>query len=189
MHASRPIRHGRRRDREERTAAAAARRSSLAGLGVLLAAALLPGAAAGQEHPPPPPPPSSSPKESSLPLLRPFPVVRIVGDTTSRGAKVTLMTVFAATGTYVASRCDAPRDRCPYKVRVSRIAGREGRLRTVRIRAFERSFRAGVLLRIYVAAPGRIGKYTSFRVRRARPPRRRDACIAGLVPLTLPCPA
>ena len=175
--------------------------------GALLAWSIAPGGAAGQEYPlpalPPPPAPAPTPvptttvvpprpppvtASSSLPLLTPFPIIRIVGRTTPRGAKVTRLTVRAAVGSYIVSRCVGPSSRCPYKQRVARIPGRRGQVRTIHVRGFERSFRAGVLLRVYVAGAGRTGKFTSFKIRRRRSPRRNDGCVADIVLRPVRCP-
>jgi hypothetical protein len=184
-----------------RTSHGRGRSHSLVGLlvlacaGALLAWALVPSAAVGQQYPLPPPPPpppreSDPPTEgSSLTPLTPFPIIRIVGRTMRRGAKITRLTVRAAAGAQVVSRCVGPSSRCPYKQRTSRIRGERGQVRTVRVRGFERTFRAGVLLRVYVAGPGRIGKFTSFRIRSNRPPRRNDGCVADIVLRPVRCPS
>jgi hypothetical protein len=171
----------------------------LACAGALLAWVLIPSGAAGQQYPLPPPPPAPPPQGpappppptegSSLEVLVPFPIVRIVGRTTSRGAKITRLTVRAASRNDVISRCVGPSKRCPYKQRTTRIPGERGRVRTIRVRGFERTFRAGVLLRIYVASPGRIGKFTSFKIRRNRAPRRNDGCVADIVLRPVRCPS
>jgi hypothetical protein len=162
--------------------------------GVLLAWAIVPSGAGAQQYtlpttttaPPPPPPPVTA--SSSLPLLTPFPIIRIVGRTTKRGAKVTLLTVRAGVGSFVVSRCVGPSARCPYKQRVMRIPGRAGQIRTIHVRGFERSFRAGVLLRVYVAGAGRIGKFTSFKIRSKQSPRRNDGFVADIVLRPVSCP-
>lgn len=167
--------------------------------GALLARAIVPAGAGGQQYSLPttttaappnptattPPPPVTA---SSLPLLTPFPIVRIVGRTTPRGAKVALLTVRAGAGSYVVSRCVGAPSRCPYKQRISRIPGRRGQLRTIHVRGFERSFRAGVVLRVYVVDVGRTGKFTSFKIRRKQSPRRNDGCVAGIVLRPVSCP-
>jgi hypothetical protein len=99
------------------------------------------------------------------------------------------MTVRARVGTYVVSRCVGSAGRCPYKQRLSRVPGDKGRIRTVHVRGFERAFRAGVLLRIYVVDPGRTGKFTSFRIRSGHAPRRTDGCVADIVLRPVTCPA
>ena len=45
----------------------------------------------------------------------------------------------------------------------------------MRVLSFERSFRVGVTLRIYVVKGGFAGKYTSLVIRRNKPPRRTTA--------------
>ena len=156
--------------------------------GALLAWALLPSGAAGQEYelpaPPPPPPPAALP----LDLVTPFPIVRIVGRVTKRGAKITRLTVRAAAGNLVISECRASGRRCPYPQRISRIPGSSGQVRVVHVRGFERTFRAGVVLRVFVTAPARMGKFASFTIRRNRPPRRRDRCVAALALRPVRCP-
>jgi hypothetical protein len=171
-----------------------ARLLAVACLGALLAWVLVPSGAGGQQYPlptappttPPPPPPGTAP---ALALLTPFPIVRIVGRSTARGAKVSLMTVRARVGTYIVSRCVGSAARCPYKQRISRVPGTKGRVRTVHVRGFERSFRAGVLLRVYVVDAGRTGKFTSFRIRSGHAPRRNDGCVADIVLRPVACPA
>lgn len=112
-------------------------------------------------------------------LLSPFPVVRIVGRTTRRGVKISRMTVRAQVGTYIVTRCVGPARACPYRERTSQLPGYVGRTRTVHVRGLERSFRAGVVLRVYVIENGKIGKYTRFRIRRGRAPARSDRCVTG----------
>jgi hypothetical protein len=181
-----------------------ARLAAVACFAALLGWVLLPSGAGGQQYPlppppppatppappppPPPPPPSQGEEEATFPLLRPFPIVRIVGRTTRRGAKITVMTVRATVGTYVVSRCFGGARRCPYSQRTTRVAGTAGRVRTVHVRRFERSFRAGVLLRIFVVNSRRTGKFTSFKIRRNRSPSRNDGCVRDLSLKPVSCP-
>jgi hypothetical protein len=181
-----------RTSRDRLSGVAFARLLAVACMGALLAWALVPSGAGGQQYPLPTvpptttvPPPTTAPK---LPLLTPFPIIRIVGRSTARGAKVSLMTVRARVATYVVSRCVGSARRCPYKQHVSRVPGIKGRIRTVHVRGFERSFRAGVLLRVYVVGPGRTGKFTSFRIRSGHAPRRNDGCVADVVLRPVACP-
>jgi hypothetical protein len=101
-------------------------------------------------------------------LLDPFPIVRIKGRTTRVGARLTLLSVRAPRGTLIRVRCRS--DYCPR----SRLAINT---RLHRLRVFERSLRAGVIIEIRVKHPKRIGKYTRFLIRRAAPPLRRDRCL------------
>jgi hypothetical protein len=53
----------------------------------------------------------------------------------------------------------------------------DGRTPTIRIKRFQRSLRAGAIVRVYVTGDGVIGKYSRFVVRRRRAPARRDLCL------------
>ncbi len=114
--------------------------------------------------------------------------MRIAGYTTRRGARVRRLTVRARPGVTIVSRCVGHRRYCPYRKRTMRLRGKAGRTRTVHVRGFERVFRSGVLLRIYVAKSGRTGKFASFRIRRHRAPRRNDGCVAGPRLRPVKCP-
>jgi hypothetical protein len=189
---------GKRTRRGTRPGGPLARLLAVACLGALLGWVLLPSGAGGQQYPlptppappapPAPPTPPPPPSAGPLPLLTPFPIIRIVGRTTARGAKVSVMTVRAAVGSYVVSRCVGSKGRCPYKQRASRIAGNVGRIRTIHLSGFERSFRAGVVLRVYVVDTGRTGKFTSFKVVRLHAPRRNDGCVADIALRPVTCP-
>lgn len=145
----------------------------------LVCAALVAGTASGQESPPPP---------TALPQLSPPPLVRIVGVTTKRGARISRLTARVPVGTAIVSRCIAKRKkRCPYSQKVMLIKGAVG-TRSIHIKGFERSFRAGVVLELYVVKTGHTGKFTSFTIRLHRTPRRRDRCVSGLTLTPVICP-
>lgn len=120
---------------------------------------------------PPPPPDTSPPPVRSLPLMSPFPVVRIVGRLTHRGARIRLLTVRAPASAAILVRCF--RRRC----RGRSLKRGLGFSRPVRFRKFERSLRAGVRIEVLVARGGVIGKYTRFRIRRGRRAARLDLCL------------
>jgi PKD repeat protein len=104
-------------------------------------------------------------------MLEPFPIVRLTTRSTARGVRVLRLGVQAPQGSRVTVRC---RGRgCPKRnaVRVARTP------QALRFRAVQRRLRAGAMLEVAVTAPGRIGKYTRFRVRRGRPPSRVDLCL------------
>lgn len=122
--------------------------------------------------PPPPPPPT---------LMSPFPVVRITGGVTRTGARVRRLAVRSPRGARVTVRC---RGRgCPAR-RQSTIS--DGRARFHR---FERRYRAGAVLAVFVTQPNRIGKYTRFRIRRRRSPARLDRCLQPGSRTPSPCPS
>jgi hypothetical protein len=164
----------------------------------------------GSPVPPPAPPPTIAPAAQRLPapaspapaspapaspapaspapapsLMSPFPIVRIQGRILARGIVVTRLTVLAPSGVIVRAVCLGARRGCPRRTVVAR--SRSAAV-PVRLRALERRLRAGAVLQIYVTAPGRIGKYTRFRVRNGGPPIRRDLCIASAARTPSACP-
>ncbi len=125
-----------------------------------------------------------------LTLMQPFPIVRIAGNVTSRGAHVRLLTVQAPTAAKVTVTCAG--NGCATKAE-SRVATSSGKGRvgsiTLSFRRFERSLPGGVLLQIRVTKPGEIGKFTSFEIRRGKLPVRSDACLPPPGSKPIPCPA
>jgi len=126
--------------------------------------------------------------QDELEPMQPSPITRFVGEVRRTGAKVTLVTVKGPTASRLVTRC-APSSKCPYGQHARLIPGPEGSSRTVRIGALERSYRAGATLRVYVAKPGFVGRYTSFRIRRGKQPKRYDRCVLGLELEPVGCPA
>jgi hypothetical protein len=122
-----------------------------------------------------------------VPLMQPFPVVRIAGTDTRRGVKLRLLRVQQApAGARVTVRCRGRR--CPVRSASRVTASRKQEASSLEFRAFERSLRFGVTLEIRVSKPGEIGKYTRFKLRRGRLPERVDMCLdpAGIKPLVCP---
>jgi hypothetical protein len=124
-------------------------------------------------------PPAATPPLLRLPLLSPFPVIRIAGRTTRRGVRIRLLSVDAPPGSTVQVRCKGRG--CPFKASV-RTA------KVVRVRRLERRLRAGVTVRVYVTSSTAIGKYTVFKIRKAQTPLRADACLmpGSLRPVACP---
>ena len=127
----------------------------------------------------------------ALALMQPFPIVRIAGSVTSRGAKVRLLSVQTPLAARVTVTCKG--NGCKMKAE-SRIAttsrknkGKGGSV-TLSFHRFERSLRGGVQLQIRVSKTGEIGKFTSFAIRRNKLPLRVDACLppASSKPITCP---
>ena len=103
-------------------------------------------------------------------LLSPFPVVRMVGEILPTGTRIKVLTVRAPRASRVTIKCSG--GGCPYRRRSVRT--RSSRLR---VRSLRRVLEPRAKLRIYVTKADAIGKYTSFRIRRGRPPARRDLCL------------
>jgi hypothetical protein len=123
---------------------------------------------------------------AALPLMRPFPIVRITSTTTRTGVRLTLLGVLAASGSRITVQCKGRA--CPTKAQSHVAAARKPRTSFVEFRRFERSLAAGVTLEIRVSKAGAIGKYTRFVVRRGKRPARLDACLAGTNTKPMGCP-
>jgi hypothetical protein len=108
----------------------------------------------------------------------PFPVVRIKGELTAGGARVTLLTVQAPRDVRIDVDCIG-KD-CPAK-HFRAPAGKH------RLRKFERTWRAGTRLSVRVTKPGYIGKFTEFVIRRQAEPKRSDRCLAPGATRPVPC--
>jgi hypothetical protein len=122
-----------------------------------------------------------------VPLMQPFPVVRIAGSETRSGVKLRLLRVQQApAGARVTVRCRGRH--CPVRSASRVTASRKLEVSSLEFPAFERSLRFGVRLEILVSKPGEIGKYTRFQLRRGRLPERVDMCLdpAGIKPLVCP---
>ena len=111
-------------------------------------------------------------------VFDPFPVVRLRGELTTTGARVTLLSVRAPRDVRISVDC-AGRD-CPARHFVA-AAG------THRLRKFERDFKAGTRLEIRVSKPGYVGKFTSIVIRRHAEPKRLDRCMAPGADRPSPC--
>lgn len=122
-----------------------------------------------------------------LALLSSFPVVRMVGKATRSGLLITRFTVEAPVGARVKVSCRG--GGCPRRPQIRRVRERAAKqTRILRFRRFERRLRARAAVRVFVTKEGTIGKYTSFRVRKGKTPKRRDLCMLPGARLPSPCP-
>jgi hypothetical protein len=119
--------------------------------------------------------------------LFPSPVVRLSGTITKSGIRVRRLTVDAPPGALTAVRCRGRR--CPFTWR--RYTHRAVvPAEAVRVRSLDRRLlRAGIKLQIFVTGTGAIGRYTSFSIRRRKPPMRRDRCLVSISTTPVRCPA
>ncbi|WP_445149597.1 PKD domain-containing protein [Baekduia sp. Peel2402] len=139
-----------------------------------VAATAVPGPATG----------AAPPVVSRPAMLAPFPVVRIRG-TFARGAiRISLLKVQAPSGAAVRVRCrkgSCAAKRADVRVKAARAP--------IRVRSLEqRRLAVGTIVEVFVTAPGRIGKYTSFTVRRDASPARTDSCLQPAHTTPTPCP-
>ena len=118
-------------------------------------------------------PAAISPNATRLALISPFPVVTLRGRLVRGGARIEgLVVTQLPKDARVELRCGGKG--CPFRSKVRRPKGRS---HSVRFPEIKRRFRAGVVLRVIVTEPGRIGKYTSFTIHRSGAPSRKDLCI------------
>jgi PKD domain len=114
-------------------------------------------------------------------MLSPFPIVRLVGSVTDAGTRIRLLAVRAPKGARAVVRC---RGRgCPVK-RAEKVVGSH----PVRFGALNRLMPAGVVLEVRVRRGDTIGKFTRFRLRQNRRPRRADGCLWPGTDRMAPCP-
>jgi len=120
-------------------------------------------------------------------VMLPIPIVRIVGTPVTSGIRLRLLTVETPPGAQVTVDCLGRR--CPAKSESLMAASTSVETVTVRFRRYERTLAAGTVLEIRVFNSAQIGKYTRLVIRRRRPPRRFDECLApaGMTPIA--CPA
>ncbi len=108
---------------------------------------------------------------SSRPLLMyPFPVIRLAGSVTARGARVRTLEVRAPVRSRITVRCAGKT--CP----ANRFA-KTSRTRRVRFERMARFLPAGTVIKVAVRKDNLIGKYTRWVIRRTKLPKRTDACL------------
>jgi Bacterial Ig-like domain/PKD domain len=124
-----------------------------------------------------------------VPLMQPFPVVRMSGSFGASGAKISLLAAVAPVGATVTITCRG--HGCPAKsqafLATSPSKSKSGAV-TITFRRFERFLRGGVVLEIWISKHGQIGKFTRFVIHRGKSPSRVDLCLnpAGTTPLVCP---
>jgi PKD repeat protein len=139
----------------------------------------------------PAPAPFTSPSPNSKPvspkLLKPFPLIRISGMTTTKGVRLDLLSVRTGHSARITIRCKGRHKGCPYK---SKVVIARGKVKRRHMPGFKRRYlRAGAVVEVFVTRSGSIGKYTRFKVRRLKPPTRVDSCTAVAVAKVKRCPA
>jgi hypothetical protein len=123
--------------------------------------------------------------------MSPFPVVRITGKVSKKGARIKRLTVRAPFGATINIRCRGKG--CPFR-KTSRTLALAGKVKspstTIRIKRLEGRFlRGGASIKVLVSRRGEVGKYTKFRIRKGKPPVRTDLCVAPTATEPNECPA
>jgi hypothetical protein len=126
----------------------------------------------------------------TLTLMQPFPIVRIAGAETARGARIKLLSVQAPPTAKVAVTCKGRGCRTKTETRVVTASSkrRAGAI-TLAFPRFQRALGAGAVLQIRITRNGQIGKFTSFTIRRRKLPVRVDECLRPPSARPSPCPS
>jgi len=111
-----------------------------------------------------------------LRFLDPFPVIRLRGRTTGKGARLSSFTVRAPHGSSVSVRCSGRS--CPVKkwnktVKTKRKRGSG----TLHVRKLERFLPKGLQVEVRVSNKDMVGKYTRIKIRGLAVPIRADRCL------------
>ena len=139
--------------------------------------------------------PGTSVGQRALSLISPFPVVRISGQVSGRGARIRRLTIDAPPGTGVEGALQ--RARLPVQAPApDHLAARAGRTVSCRPHGCCGSavWRAGCCvpaskLTLFVTRPDAVGKYTRFAIRRRKSPSRADMCLVPGSGRPLSCPS
>jgi hypothetical protein len=119
-------------------------------------------------------------------LMYPFPIIRITGRVFAYRVKISRLAVEARAGALITLSCT--QHRCPVHFKRRTSASKGGHLIWTSFPRFERSFPAGVALKIRVSATGEIGAYTRFAIRRRQFPTRVDSCLDPSGVRAIACP-
>jgi PKD repeat protein len=119
---------------------------------------------------------------AGLSLMNPFPVVRLAGSVYPHGVKVRALEAKTPRRSTVTVLCAGKS--CPTKKIV-----KTAKKRLVRFKAMTRFLREGTLLSVSVRKGGQIGKYTRWRIRGGKLPKRKDLCLYPNRRKPVRCPA
>ena len=98
------------------------------------------------------------------------PLVRVVGQATSTGAHLDLISVSSPKGAHVGIRCKG--GNCPYKRKRFTAKGKR-----VVLHRLARTYQAGTVIEVRVTKSETIGKFTRLRIRAGENPARLDRCL------------
>lgn len=115
-------------------------------------------------------------------LMRPFPTVRLRGAITTNGnTEIDLLAVRGPKGAKAEVRCSGPR--CPFARQARKL-----RKRRVEFPGIRRRLEPGVVISVRVTERKKIGKFTRFKLRNGKVPKREDRCIAPGKRRPIDCP-
>jgi PKD repeat protein len=115
-------------------------------------------------------------------VLSPFPIVRLAGQLTPAGnTQIDRLSIRAPEGSDALVRCRG--GACPFHEQARTVEG--GRARFPQI---EQVLPPGVVIKVFVTQPDTIGKFTRFRLRDGKVPKRKDACVEAGSRKPIDCP-
>jgi hypothetical protein len=113
-------------------------------------------------------------------LMQPFPIVRIAGRQTTKGARLTLLTVTAPVSSRVTVRINGGKGRASSESRVATLRKPNTSATVVMsFPHFDRAITAGSVLEVRVTKAGEIGKLMRFVPHAGRLPTRQDTCLSA----------
>jgi PKD repeat protein len=120
--------------------------------------------------------------------ISPFPLVSMLAVVGQQGTTIRELVVKAPVGARVRVRC---RGRgCPFRSFVKKADVHARASRIIRIHRFRgHLLRPGTVIEIHVTKRGEVGKYTRFVIRKGRPPKRVDRCLAPGSKRPVRCPS
>jgi hypothetical protein len=115
-------------------------------------------------------------------LMKPFPTVRLSGAITSNGnTEIDLLAVRGPRGAKAEVRCAGAG--CPFERRTRKLKKRRAEFPEIRGR-----LEPGAVIRVSVTESGKIGKFTRFKLREGKVPKREDRCLAPGKRRPIDCP-
>lgn len=112
-----------------------------------------------------------APERAPLRLMKPFPTVRLQGAITPGGrTEIDLLAVRGPKGAKATVACRGAS--CPFQRRKRKI-----RRRKVEFPELEARLQPGVVIEVFVTEQQRIGKFTRFKIRAGKVPKREDRCV------------
>jgi hypothetical protein len=122
----------------------------------------------------------------TYPFMKPFPTVRIVTTHAVGHVRLKVLSVQAPAGATVQVSCVGKR--CPIASQTKTVPkAKSSAVPPIAFARLERSLQPGIVLQIRVYKAGRIGKFTSFAIRKGKLPVRTDSCLSSTAPRPVAC--
>lgn len=120
------------------------------------------------------------------------PTVQMTATVGRTATRIRKLTINAPPASLVTVSCFGRGRGCPFRS-IARSAGKRGLARAARVihvlRLRRRLLRPGAVVKVRITKPDTIGKFTRFRIRRGKVPRRTDRCLMPGSTAPVRCPA